>query len=225
MVTLPDGRILVIGGYSKNKVKKDVDKGIIHSDAFLLVSDSTFSYSFLYNLNLLFFFFFPVLLEHDTSGAKWKWQTVKLTGNRPSPRTGMTVTVNAIGRILFSNILQSFKEFVLPFLNNTCILGNRAFFFGGVHDEEEDEENLSGSFFNDLYCLDLEKLSFNRGNSTFQPNIFSLIKNSIATVVILGGSKLMKETTDTEATPSEAKTGDKEVILYRGTLTLVRHAS
>jgi hypothetical protein len=42
MVALPDGRILITGGYSKNKVKKDVDKGIIHSDAFLLFPDSMY---------------------------------------------------------------------------------------------------------------------------------------------------------------------------------------
>ena len=40
MVPLPDGRVLITGGYSKSKVKKDVDKGIIHTDAFLLVPDS-----------------------------------------------------------------------------------------------------------------------------------------------------------------------------------------
>ena len=40
MVALPDGRILIAGGYSKNKLKKDVDQGIVHSDAFLLVPDS-----------------------------------------------------------------------------------------------------------------------------------------------------------------------------------------
>lgn len=43
MVALADGRILVTGGYSKNKVKKDVDKGIIHTDAFVLVPDSTYA--------------------------------------------------------------------------------------------------------------------------------------------------------------------------------------
>ena len=40
MVPLPDGRILIMGGYSKNKLKKDVDQGVVHSDAFLLVPDS-----------------------------------------------------------------------------------------------------------------------------------------------------------------------------------------
>ncbi len=55
MVPLPDGRVLVTGGYSKNKVKKDVDKGIIHSDAFLLIPDSMQIYfsSFLLVLKLL----------------------------------------------------------------------------------------------------------------------------------------------------------------------------
>ena len=41
-------------------------------------------------------------------------------------------------------------------------IGNRAYFFGGVFDDEEDEENILGSFFNDIYCLDLEKLNFTR---------------------------------------------------------------
>ncbi|XP_046437306.1 kelch domain-containing protein 4-like [Daphnia pulex] len=148
MVTLPDGRILITGGYSKNKVKKDVDKGIIHSDAFLLFPD-----------------------KHDTNGTKWKWQTVKLTGTKPSPRTGMSVVANTIG--------------------------NRAYFFGGVHDEEEDEENISGSFFNDLYCLDLEKLNFNR--------------------IILDGVKAKKEASETEestsAMPQEAEQAEPSELV------------
>lgn len=41
-------------------------------------------------------------------------------------------------------------------------IGNRAYFFGGVFDDEEDEENILGSFFNDIYCLDLEKLNFTK---------------------------------------------------------------
>lgn len=40
MVALPDGRVLITGGYSKSKVKKDIDKGIIHQDAFILAPDS-----------------------------------------------------------------------------------------------------------------------------------------------------------------------------------------
>ncbi|KZS09098.1 Kelch domain-containing protein 4 [Daphnia magna] len=134
MLALPDGRILITGGYSKNKVKKDIDKGIVHSDAFLLVPD-----------------------KHDTNGTKWKWQSVKLSGTKPSPRTGMSVVANTIG--------------------------NRAYFFGGVQDEEEDEENISGTFFNDLYCLDLEKLNFNR--------------------ITLDGVKSKKEVIDAEGAKSD----------------------
>jgi len=36
---------------------------------------------------------------------------------------------------------------------------NQAFLFGGVYDEDEDnEENLHGTFYNDLFALDLENL-------------------------------------------------------------------
>lgn len=36
---------------------------------------------------------------------------------------------------------------------------NTAYCFGGVLDDEEDED-LCGNFFNDCYCLDLEKLTW-----------------------------------------------------------------
>lgn len=37
---------------------------------------------------------------------------------------------------------------------------NNAYAFGGVFDVEESEEDISGTFFNDLHCLDLEKISW-----------------------------------------------------------------
>lgn len=40
MVALNDGRLLIYGGYSKEKVKKDLDKGKVFTDAFLLVPES-----------------------------------------------------------------------------------------------------------------------------------------------------------------------------------------
>lgn len=40
MATLPSGKILICGGYSKLKVKKDVDKGVNHTDAYLLTPES-----------------------------------------------------------------------------------------------------------------------------------------------------------------------------------------
>jgi hypothetical protein len=43
MVALPDGKVLVYGGYSKEKIKREVDKGIIHTDMFLLIPKSKYS--------------------------------------------------------------------------------------------------------------------------------------------------------------------------------------
>lgn len=40
MVPLSDGKILIYGGYSKEKIKKDVDKGNLFTDAFLLSPES-----------------------------------------------------------------------------------------------------------------------------------------------------------------------------------------
>lgn len=40
MVGLNDGRVLVYGGYSKEKIKKDVDKGRVYTDSFILAPES-----------------------------------------------------------------------------------------------------------------------------------------------------------------------------------------
>lgn len=71
-----------------------------------------------------------ILTEHDTSGNNWKWSQVKIGGASLSLRCSM------------------------PMASGT---NNVAYCFGGVFDEEEDED-LLGSFYNDLYSLDLEKL-------------------------------------------------------------------
>lgn len=42
MVPMADGKVLIYGGYSKEKIKKDVDKGRVFADSFLLVPDSTY---------------------------------------------------------------------------------------------------------------------------------------------------------------------------------------
>lgn len=70
------------------------------------------------------------LLENDTTGTKWKWVQTKISGLHFPPRCSMPITLSP---------------------NNT------AYCFGGVIDEEDDE-NLSGSFYNDCYSLDLDKL-------------------------------------------------------------------
>ncbi|KAK2575754.1 hypothetical protein KPH14_003644 [Odynerus spinipes] len=103
-------KLLVYGGYSKEKVKTGVEKGQIHTDMFLLSSE-----------------------KNDQTGRKWKWVLTKQTGLRFSPRCGMTAVL------------------VQPHI---------AYTFGGVFDNIDDEEELQGTFYNDLLSLDLEKLQW-----------------------------------------------------------------
>ncbi|XP_071443811.1 kelch domain-containing protein 4 isoform X2 [Hetaerina americana] len=110
MVALKDGKILIFGGYSKEKIKKDVDKGTVHMDSFLLSPD-----------------------KGDSTGTKWKWISIKPSGIRLPPRCSSSIAVAP---------------------------NNMAYLFGGVFDVEEGEEDLCGTFFNDLYVLDLEKITW-----------------------------------------------------------------
>ncbi|XP_061197077.1 kelch domain-containing protein 4-like [Saccostrea echinata] len=111
MAAMPDQyRVTVYGGYSKEKVKRDIDKGTTHIDMTILMPEGK--------------------LKDETIPVKWKWVTAKQSGARPTPRCGMSCSVAP---------------------------GNRAFCFGGVFDEEEDEEQIEGKFFNEFYLLDLEK--------------------------------------------------------------------
>ncbi|KAK7863617.1 hypothetical protein R5R35_006156 [Gryllus longicercus] len=106
MAALPDGRVMIYGGYSKTRVKKDVDKGNVHTDMFILSPE-----------------------KHDETGTKWKWMTVKGSGVSVTPRCGLTL----------------------------ASAGAKAYVFGGVLDSEEDEEDIAGIFYNDLFVLELEK--------------------------------------------------------------------
>lgn len=82
MVSLSDGRVLIYGGYSKEKVKKDADKGITHSDMYMLTPD-----------------------KHDASLIKWKWQCVKQAGVKPSPRCGFSLALTTGDKaILFGGV-------------------------------------------------------------------------------------------------------------------------
>ncbi|XP_052249914.1 kelch domain-containing protein 4-like isoform X1 [Dreissena polymorpha] len=107
---LEQGRVLVYGGYSKERVKKDVDEGKYHSDMFVLVPEGK--------------------VKEDSHPTKWKWVSVKQSGSRPSPRSGFTLAI---------------------------VGGNKAVCFGGVFDEEENDEQLQGRFYNNLYFLELDK--------------------------------------------------------------------
>ncbi|GFQ90610.1 kelch domain-containing protein 4 [Trichonephila clavata] len=66
---LVDGRMLLYGGYTKEKVKKDVDKGISHTDMYYLQVDE------------------------KSVPHKWKWNQVKPSGIPPSIRCGISMAV------------------------------------------------------------------------------------------------------------------------------------
>jgi len=106
-----DNKIVVYGGYSKEKVKRNIDRGCIHDDMFLLTQ------------------------ADKNNVTKYKWVCVKQTGIRMSPRCGASAAL------------------IQP-------AANQALMFGGVYDNDNDdeEEDLHGTFYNDLFALDLEKL-------------------------------------------------------------------
>lgn len=65
-------------------------------------------------------------IENDPK--TWKWSSVKPGGFKPVPRSGVNVAVAPNGK---------------------------AYTFGGVLDVDEDEENLSGNFSNEMHSIDL----------------------------------------------------------------------
>lgn len=71
--------------------------------------------------------------ENDATGVTWKWVSVKLGGARPPPRSGMSSVTAPNGKI---------------------------YVFGGVMDEEEDEESIKGKFSNELYTVDATTLTW-----------------------------------------------------------------
>lgn len=115
-IVLPtsDNKILIYGGYSKERIKKDVDKGQVHTDMFVLGPDI-----------------------HDETKLKWKSIAVKQTGIKISPRCSAT---------------------------GILVQPSMAYIFGGVYDNEEDDEIINGTFFNDLLGLDVEKYQWRTVN-------------------------------------------------------------
>lgn len=78
--------------------------------------------------------------ENDLSGTKWKWTSVRQGGIKITPRCSSSAIL---------------------------IQPNLAYMFGGVLDQEDNEEELNGTFFNDLVALNLEKYQWHTGNHVF----------------------------------------------------------
>jgi hypothetical protein len=83
---------------------------------------------FLIFFNRIFIF---ILIEGDTDFSNCRWSKVKQAGFLPTARCS---------------------------LSGTPIPGhNRAYLFGGVYDEEQGEDDLTSTFYNDLFMLDMEQ--------------------------------------------------------------------
>ncbi|XP_008309253.1 kelch domain-containing protein 4 [Cynoglossus semilaevis] len=88
MTSTPDGTgVIIYGGYSKVRVKKDVEKGTIHSDMCLLKR------------------------EGKDGQEKWSWSRVSPSGNKPPPRSGFSMAVGPAGRaVLFGGVCDEEEE-------------------------------------------------------------------------------------------------------------------
>ncbi|XP_033613725.1 kelch domain-containing protein 4 isoform X2 [Fukomys damarensis] len=86
MSVTPQGSIVIYGGYSKQRVRKDVDRGTQHSDMFLL--------------------------KHEEGGeGRWVWTRIHPSGVKPSPRSGFAVAVAPNHQILlFGGVCDTEEE-------------------------------------------------------------------------------------------------------------------
>ncbi|XP_073411020.1 kelch domain-containing protein 4 [Dendrobates tinctorius] len=84
LTTTQDGGVIVYGGYSKQRVKKDVDRGTVHTDAFLLRLEAA---------------------------DKWTWSRLSPSGVKPTPRTGFSMALAPNNRsVLFGGVYDEEEE-------------------------------------------------------------------------------------------------------------------
>uniref|UniRef100_UPI00358FFA8C kelch domain-containing protein 4 n=1 Tax=Myxine glutinosa TaxID=7769 RepID=UPI00358FFA8C len=77
--------LIVYGGYSKQRVKKDVEKGVVYVDMFLL--------------------------NPEGKEGKWRWSRLSSVGSAPSPRSGFTMVPGPSGRMfLFGGVRDEEEE-------------------------------------------------------------------------------------------------------------------
>ncbi|XP_075694438.1 kelch domain-containing protein 4 isoform X2 [Rhinoderma darwinii] len=84
LTTTQDGSIVIYGGYSKQRVKKDVDKGTVHTDMFLLRMEGA---------------------------DKWTWSRLNPSGTKPTLRTGFSMAAAPNNRsVLFGGVCDEEEE-------------------------------------------------------------------------------------------------------------------
>ncbi|XP_053934854.1 kelch domain-containing protein 4 isoform X4 [Cuculus canorus] len=89
MAVSPEGSIIIYGGYSKQRIKKDVDKGTLHTDMFLLKAEGA----------------------GKEEADKWIWSRLNPSGVKPTPRSGFSVAIGPNNRsLLFGGVHDEEEE-------------------------------------------------------------------------------------------------------------------
>uniref|UniRef100_A0A8C5WCI5 Kelch domain containing 4 n=1 Tax=Leptobrachium leishanense TaxID=445787 RepID=A0A8C5WCI5_9ANUR len=84
MVPTTEGNLVIYGGYSKQRIKKDVDKGTVHTDMFLLKQEKA---------------------------DKLIWSRISPSGVKPTPRTGFAMGLGPNNRsVLFGGVYDEEEE-------------------------------------------------------------------------------------------------------------------
>ncbi|NXN85287.1 KLDC4 protein, partial [Bombycilla garrulus] len=88
MSATPEGNIIIYGGYSKQRIKKDVDKGTLHTDMFLLKAEGA-----------------------GKEEERWAWSRLSPSGVKPTPRSGFSVAAAPNNRcLLFGGVHDEEEE-------------------------------------------------------------------------------------------------------------------
>ncbi|XP_050167672.1 kelch domain-containing protein 4 isoform X3 [Myiozetetes cayanensis] len=87
MTASPEGNVIIYGGYSKQRIKKDVDKGTLHTDMFLLKAEGV-----------------------GKEEEKWTWSRLSPSGVKPPPRSGFSVALGPGNRSLLFGGVQDEEE-------------------------------------------------------------------------------------------------------------------
>uniref|UniRef100_A0A480LXW2 Kelch domain-containing protein 4 isoform X2 n=1 Tax=Sus scrofa TaxID=9823 RepID=A0A480LXW2_PIG len=96
MSVTPQGSIVIYGGYSKQRVRKDVDRGTQHGDMFLLKPE-------------------------EGREGRWAWTRINPSGAKPTPRSGFSVAAAPNHQtLLFGGVCDEEEEESLQgdFLND-----------------------------------------------------------------------------------------------------------
>ncbi|XP_050514767.1 kelch domain-containing protein 4 isoform X2 [Diabrotica virgifera virgifera] len=134
MIGLNDGKILIYGGYSKEKLKKDLEKGHVYSDAFLLTPKN-------------------VAEEKEVEDIKQKVETTTISDDGIFKVTVGGAPSTSEGEVINSKQSPSYFS---PSPRMNCGLAIKhgvLYLYGGMY-----EEGSKQVTFSDFYSLDLKKL-------------------------------------------------------------------